>query len=196
MSEAPHTGAPRQRSLRVAPLPEAERSSNPLLSTVGSLAATNFFATLVKHPAVFRRWAPLGGALAAGLLPERDRELLILRTAHRCGCSYAWEHHGVLARHAGLSADEIAAVQVGPSWPRWTAFDAALLRAVDELHDDASVTDETWALLRGHYGEAQLMEVPMLVGHYHAVSFVINALGIQIEPDFRVPGSLRDHLRD
>ena len=45
--------------------------------------AINIFATLVRHPGLFRQWLPFGGKLLAGKLPARERELMILRTGWR-----------------------------------------------------------------------------------------------------------------
>jgi 4-carboxymuconolactone decarboxylase len=81
-----------------------------------------------------------------------------------------------------ISKGEIARVKSGPEAEGWAELEAAVLRAVDELHSDACVTDNTWAVLAAHLGERQLIEVPMLVGQYHIVSFTLNTLGIQREP--------------
>jgi hypothetical protein len=32
------------------------------------------------------------------------------------------------------------------------------------------------------YDDKQLIEVPMVVGHYHLVGFTLNSLGVQLEP--------------
>jgi 4-carboxymuconolactone decarboxylase len=77
---------------------------------------------------------------------------------------------------------EIARVKSGPEAEGWTELEGAMLRAVDELHSDACVTDDTWTVLAAHLDERQLIEVPMLVGQYHIVSFTLNTLGIQREP--------------
>jgi 4-carboxymuconolactone decarboxylase len=81
-----------------------------------------------------------------------------------------------------ISKGEIARVKSGPEAEGWAELEAAALRAVDELHFDACVTDNAWAVLAAHLGERQLIEVPMLVGQYHIVSFTLNTLGIQREP--------------
>jgi len=57
-----------------------------------------------------------------------------------------------------------------------------MLRAVDELHYHACVSDDSWAILAAHLDERQLIEVPILVGQYHIVCFTLNSLGIQHEP--------------
>jgi alkylhydroperoxidase family enzyme len=148
--------------------------------------AANIFATLVRHPGLFRRWMPFAGTLLGGKLPGRDRELLILRTGFRCRSSYEWGQHVWLAKAEGISDEEIERVAAGPDAPVWEPFERALLAAADELHDEACITDDTWAALAERYDERQLIEVPMLVGQYHMVAFTLNSLGVQREPG--VPG--------
>lgn len=174
---------------RIPPLPPADRdeTARSLLDGMGALGSDlNIFTTLVRHPKLFRRWSPFGGTLLlSGTLPPRDRELLILRTAWNNGCEYEWGQHVQLARDAGLD-EEIGWVTDGPSAPGLAPFDAALLQAADELHHDSVISDETWARLRERYHERQLIEVPMLIGHYTLLAFTLNSLGVQREEG--VPG--------
>lgn len=177
--------APRPSEPRIPPLPEGERDdrARELLAGVGVTGpATNIFTTLVRHPGLFRRWLPFGGKVLAGKLPARDRELLILRTSWLCASEYEWGQHAPLGRQAGLSDDDLDRIAAGPDDPGWAPADAVLLRAADELHGDACIGDATWAALAERYDEAQLIEVPMLVGHYHLVAFALNSLGVQLEP--------------
>jgi len=179
----------RPNAPRIRPLPPEQRDdqARELLAGVPEgTAAADIFATLVRHPGLFRRWLPFGGKLLAGKLPARDRELLILRTGWRCRAEYEWGQHVLLGRQAGIGADEIERIKEGPDADGWADFDAALLRAADELHEDGCITDDTWAVMAGRYDERQLIEVPMVVGHYHLVSFTLNSLGVQREPG--VPG--------
>jgi len=163
-----------------------------LLGGVGGVTgpASNIFDTLVRHPGLFRRWLPFGGKLLAGKLPARERELLILRTGWHCRSEYEWGQHVLIARAAGISDEEIARVTQGPDAPGWDAFERALLTAADELHRDACIGEATWAALAERYDERQLVEVPMLVGHYHMVAFTLNSLGVQREEG--VPGLPED----
>ena len=175
---------------RIAPLPpdELDADARQLLATVEvpGTAAANIFTTLVRHPGLFRRWLPFAGKLLAGKLPPRERELLILRTGWHCRSEYEWGQHVVLGRQAGLVDEEIRRVRAGPDAPGWDKWDATLLRAADELHADSIVSDATWAALAERYDERQLIELVMLVGHYHLVAFSLNSLGVQREPG--VPG--------
>jgi alkylhydroperoxidase family enzyme len=91
---------------------------------------------------------------------------------------------GSARRHragSGLTHDEIERVADGPDAAGWSAEDAALLRAADELHADSRIGDETWAALAGRYDEQQLIEVCMVVGQYHLVAFTLSSLGVQRE---------------
>jgi alkylhydroperoxidase family enzyme len=143
----------------------------------------NLFATLARHPRLLKRWAAFGGTLAfAGELPVRPRELLILRTAWNTGAAYEWGHHVPFARAAGITDDEIARLARPLVTGGWSPGEEALVRAADELHADNRISDATWAQLAADLGEAELIEVCMLVGQYHLVAYTLNSLGIQPEP--------------
>lgn len=173
------------RAPRIGPLGDDELTpeQRDLLAGVGSVVgdagAFNIFRTLVRHPGLFRRWLPFGGKLLVGRLPARDRELLILRTAVNCQSKYEWAQHVRIGKAAGLSQTEIDRISDGPD--AWGGFDAVVLRSADELHETSTVSDPTWTTLAETYDERQLIEVPMVVGHYHLVAFTLNSLGVQIE---------------
>ena len=177
---------PRPARPRLAPLAITEWSDEVRTmierTPGGATEPLNIFTTLARHPALVRRWLPFGTVMLTGELPPRDRELLILRTGWHCRSAYEWGQHARIGLAAGLTQDEIDRVPAGPTAPGWAPFDAALLRAADELHADGCVSDQTWTVLAGRYDERQLIEVPMLVGQYHMMAFTLNSLGIQREP--------------
>lgn len=177
---------------RIPPLPADERddAQRDLLDAVGS--QLNIFTTLVRHPRLFRRWAQFGGVLLTGRLPARDRELLILRTGHNTDCAYELHQHEAIAAAAGLTGDEIARVAAGPDATGWDPFDAALLRAADELHARSRLSDATWAVLAERYDERQLIELCMTVGQYHLVAYTLSSLGIEIEDTAGTPFAVRE----
>ena len=170
---------------RIAPVPMSERTGmvRDLLdqARVGTGPDANIFATLVQAPSLYRRWVTFGGRLLNGKLPARERELLILRTGWNCGAEYEWGQHALIGAACGLTRDEIRRVPAGPDAPGWAPFDATLLRAADELHTRHSITDETWSALVERFDTAQLIELPMLVGHYHLVAMTLNSLGVELD---------------
>lgn len=140
------------------------------------------FRTLAHNPRVLGR-VRRGGLLDPGSISQRQRELVILRTTARCGSEYEWGVHvRFFAEAVGLSPEQVRATVLGDADdPAWTPEERALLCAVDELHDRAQVSDATWAALAGHFTPPQLVEVLVLAGLYHAVSFVTNAAGVELE---------------
>ena len=88
-------------------------------------------------------------------LPMRDREIIIDRTCARCGCEYEWGVH--------------------------VAFFAALIEAADALHDTAGLGDDLWHRLAAVFSDEQLLDLLMLAGWYHAISFAANGTRIACE---------------
>ena len=141
----------------------------------------NLFSTVARHPRLFGTWTPFTGVLLTGALEARARELLILRVGWLCRAPYEFGQHVLIARRAGLTDDEIAAVREGPDAPGWTAGERALLRAADELHAGYGLTGSTWEALAGEWDDQQLLEIVFTVGQYHLVAMVTNAVGIEAE---------------
>ncbi|MET7795125.1 carboxymuconolactone decarboxylase family protein [Streptomyces decoyicus] len=175
---------------RLTPLAEDgwDSRTRQLLSPVSRDAGgrvPNVFTTLVRHPDLYERFMPFGGyLLRSGRLPGRVRELLILRTAYHTRASYEWGRHVPLAKAAGVTEAEIARIPQGPDAEGWVEPDSHLLRAADELHRAARLSDTTWAALSAHYDDADLVEITMLVGQYHMVAFFLNSAGTELDPGF------------
>ena len=120
----------------------------------------------------------------AGVLTRRDSELLALRTAWNCQSNFEWGHHVVYARAAGLSEDEIERIAVEGPTGDWSAADRHLLQAADQLHVHQQIDDEIWTALSGCHSEAQLVEIPFVVGQYTMLSMVANSTGVELEDGF------------
>ncbi|MFC9998658.1 carboxymuconolactone decarboxylase family protein [Nocardia sp. NPDC127526] len=124
----------------------------------------------------------LGRELSLGL---RLRELVIDRTCARCGCEYEWGvHMAFFAERAGITPQQRTSLtHGGPEDPCWTdESERLLLRAVDALHDDNDIGDELWARLAAVFDDRQLMDLLLLCGWYHAISFIARAARLPSEP--------------
>lgn len=118
-------------------------------------------------------------------VPRRDREVVIDRTCARCGCEYEWGVHvAFFADRVGLTPAQVASLtHGGPDDPCWTEErDRLLVRLVDSLHDTADVDDELWDRLAEVWDDAQLLDLLLLCGWYHAISFAARAARIPLEP--------------
>ena len=56
-----------------------------------------------------------------------------------------------------------------------------LIRLVDELHDSADVGEPLWRELSAEFEDGQLLDLLMLCGWYHAISFTARAARVPLE---------------
>ena len=141
------------------------------------------FTTLARAPGeLFRRWLGFGGALLDGTLPDRLRELVILRTAYRFDGRYEWAQHISLAERVGVSSQEVVALGGDLGAAEWSPLERAALDAVDETADVGMVSDATWSVLATDLDEGELIELLMLIAHYLMLTTVLRSLRIPLEP--------------
>lgn len=117
-------------------------------------------------------------------LPMRDREIIIDRTCGRCRCESEWGVHvAVFAERAGLSGPQITSLAHGTaSDPCWTSErDRLLIHAADALHDTSDIDDDLWRRMAREFSVEQLLDLLMLSGWYHAISFTANGARVGCE---------------
>ncbi len=139
-----------------------------------------FFSTLARQPHFFEAYMQLGISAMAASLGQRERELLTLRTGWLCGAPYQFGEHVVSAKRIGITSEEIERIKQGSSAAGWSERDGALLRAAEELHADAMISDDTWAALAAWLDAPELIELLMIVGHYHVTAFIQNSLRFRL----------------
>jgi alkylhydroperoxidase family enzyme len=174
---------------RIRPGTRAEIGAvNSLITQViargaGTADPPHVFTTLARHRRLFRPWLRFAGRLMpGGTLARSDAELVILRVAHRCRSEYEWQHHARIGHQAGLTAEAVDAVRDVSGLEALTPRQVLLVRAVDELHDTRTIGDDTWAALGRELSEPQLIELPMLAGHYEMLAMTLNSLRVQPDP--------------
>ncbi|KKL23870.1 hypothetical protein LCGC14_2421050 [marine sediment metagenome] len=142
----------------------------------------NIRATMTMHRRLRLKWILMASHVTYdSSLPPRDKEILILRNAWLCRCDYEWDHHVFVGKRTGLSSEEIDHIKIGPDAQDWSPFDRTLLQAVDELHKNKIISDETWKSLSERYDTQQLMDLIMVVGAYNMLAMFMNSFGLQTE---------------
>lgn len=138
---------------------------------------------MLNHPTLAKAFLTFNNHVAiTSTLSKRIRELLILRISWLRRSEYEFFQHVVLGRNAGLSDTELERVQLGPDAPGWDPVEADVVRAVDELHADARIGDDTWSRLRTHFSTQQLIDLVFAVGCYDILAMVFKTFGVQLEP--------------
>ena len=115
----------------------------------------------------------------------RDREIVIDRTCARCQCEYEWGVHvAVFAERVGVTHPQVTSLTHGrASDPCWTTDrERLLIQLVDALHEDGDVGDRLWVALTAEFDQAQLLDLTMLCGWYHAISFTARCARVALEP--------------
>jgi 4-carboxymuconolactone decarboxylase len=140
------------------------------------------FRTLARNPRILGKIRS-SNLLDRGSIDRHDREIVILRTCARCGSEYEWGvHAAVFAARFGIDEAALrATVHGGSDDPAFSERDRLLVRMVDELHEASTLSDGLWSELRATYSEEQLVELVVLTGFYHSISFVTNAFAIARE---------------
>ena len=175
-------------SPRMEPVTRPTTEQVEALTKVHDRAASiNVFATMARNPRLLRRFNVLGGYFTAhGLLPARERELVVLRTAYRAGSEYEFGRHSLIASDGLLSVDEIRGLAQEQVDGRWPNQDAALIKMVDELMTSWNISDTTWARLKDRWDDASMIEVILLSGFYGMLAGFLNASEVELEDE--VPG--------
>jgi alkylhydroperoxidase family enzyme len=117
-------------------------------------------------------------------LSMRDREIIIDRTCARCHCEYEWGVHiAFFADRVGLTDEQVTSLTHGqPADTCWIdRRDQLLVETADALHDTATIDDRLGDELRRHYSDEQLLDIFMLAGWYHAISYAANGAQVELE---------------
>jgi alkylhydroperoxidase family enzyme len=177
---------------RIAPLePPYDAESADLLARMmpGGVPPIALFRLLARNRPLAEAAHAMGRhQLSRSLtLGVRDREILIDRTTARCGADYEWGVHvAAYAGRAGLTPEQVTSLVSGASTDAcWTdERDRALIDAADALHDAADVDGALWARLTTHLDDAQVLDLVVLCGFYHAVSYLARVARLDPEPGF------------
>jgi len=171
--------------MRIKPLdppypPEMQADLDKLMRGAPPLM---LFRVMARNPRVLSRMMA-GGLLDRGSISVRQRELMILRTTALCGAEYEWGVHvAAYGAKSNWTKDQLhASVRAAPEHPAWSVDERLILRLADALHQSNDVDDALWAELKEVFADEQLIELVMLAGLYHAVSFTLNAFRVPLEP--------------
>jgi alkylhydroperoxidase family enzyme len=91
-----------------------------------------------------------------------------------------WASHVKISKRNGVTAQEIEWAIEGSSAQGWSKRDRAIVRAMEELHFDSMITDETWAELQEFFNDKKLIELVILAGQYKTVAYYQNSLRLPL----------------
>lgn len=141
----------------------------------------NLYHCLGNNPVLLRAWIEFLWAIRReATTPRRLRELMIVRGSEICQAEYELVHHRALARAAGVSEEELAALAGWRDSPFFSAPERAALAFMEEMQA-LSVSDEVTEELRLHFTDSERVELALTAGAYAMVPRVLDALGVPLE---------------
>jgi alkylhydroperoxidase family enzyme len=166
------------------PLAEFEPATKKRLEELWG-TPPNLYRALANHPALVAAWTEFARAIRyESRTPRALRELVILRGAQLMASEYEWAQHLKMARKAGVSEAQIAALS---SWKSAACFDAkekAALALAEEV-TRGRVSDATQAEALRHFDMQDYVELSLTASFYAMVGRMLDAMGVQLEPDAR-----------
>jgi 4-carboxymuconolactone decarboxylase len=165
---------------RLPPIPperltEAQKQAVEEFTAARKVGPSGPFIPMLRSPEVMNRARAMGDYLRYNsVLPPRLSEFAILITARRWTQNYEWDAHAALAAKGGLSADIIAAIADGRRPDRMAGDEEALYRLCDELHQNRSVSDPTYARAVEVFGEQGVIDIVGISGYYTMLAMILN----------------------
>jgi len=142
----------------------------------------NLHRVLAHNVPTLTRWMPYAEhILRNNQLPEREREIAILRVAWNARSDYEWGLHARLARSLGFSDDDLAALTRASDDAHWSPVERALIQAVDDIMARWEVSDSAWAVLADAFDEAQLIDFVFVTGQFMLVAVTLKTLRVPLE---------------
>ncbi len=143
----------------------------------------NLHKTLAHNIHTLTHWMPFAEhILRQNTLPEREREIAILRVAHNTQCAYEWGMHVHLARSIGFTDDDLRGIAVGSLANQWVPVEAALIDAVDDIMRDWKIGTKAWRVLAANFDEQQLIDFIFVTSQFILIAVTLNSLEIDLEP--------------
>jgi alkylhydroperoxidase family enzyme len=115
------------------------------------------------------------------ILEPRFRELAILRAGIVGDSKFEYSQHMKVARMVGISEDKLAAIK---GWTTSNLFDEterAVMAAADEMVGRNLIEDPTFASLKRHFTDAQIMELVFVIATWRMHGMIVRALRLEYD---------------
>jgi AhpD family alkylhydroperoxidase len=145
----------------------------------------NLYKALGNHPKLTAAWTEFSKTLRHDTrTPRALRELVILRGAQLMKSEYEWAQHLRMARKAGVSEQQLAELADWNSSKLFDAREKAALR-IAEAVTTGRVSDADYAEAMKHFDHHDYVELAIVAAFYAMVGRMLDAMGVQLEPDIR-----------
>jgi uncharacterized peroxidase-related enzyme len=140
----------------------------------------HFFRTMANRPEVLKSFVPLYGAIMGpGLVERRVKELVYLAASFANECAYCSAAHSASGKKAGISEDELTALQTEQEAP-FSASERAAIQYARELTRTADARDSRETLAE-HFSPEQIVEITLIAAMANFTNRFNN--GLELKPE-------------
>ncbi len=143
----------------------------------------NIFRMMAHAETNFRPLLRLGASILGDQkLSPRLRELAILQVARLSPAEYEWIQHVPIGKAAGLSHEQIAALERGETEsPLFDPVEQLVLRFTTEVVRDVRASDSAFSEMQAHFSPQEIVELILAIGYYMTMARLMETTGIDIE---------------
>jgi len=166
----------------MALIPLVEPAQNAYLAELEgkSKRENRFFRLLAHKPEVLKNFVPLyASIMGPGSVDRRTKELAYLSVAMANECAYCTASHKITARKAGISEEEIRAIET-EQYQDFSEPDRAIIQYARELTTEADANQTSQALFR-NFNDEQVVEITLVVAMANFTNRLNN--GLDLEPE-------------
>jgi alkylhydroperoxidase family enzyme len=160
------------------------------------LGNLNIFKTMAHAPQFMYDWLRMASPLLTNglVLSPRLREIAILRVAQNTRSEYEFGQHIPIARAAGLTDEEIAALQNYDEDGDFSELEKAVIQYVDSVAAFGPDSPDHARELKRWLSDRELLDLSIVIGHWLMVACVL--VPLEVELDEHVASSLPDGWRE
>ncbi len=166
----------------MALIPLVEPAQNEYLAELESKGRreNRFFRMLAHKPEALKTFVPLYAAvMGPGSADRRTKELAYLTSSIANECGYCTAAHKATARKAGITEDEIRAIET-EQYQDFTPADRAVIQYARELTTTADANETSQPLFRS-FNDEQVVEITLVVAMANFTNRLNN--GLDLEPE-------------
>lgn len=138
------------------------------------------YSMLMHSPAMAQHFAATEDYFRNNsLLPDADREIIILTAAREVDAHYAWSRHEIRAQNVGIRPDVIEALRAKAPVDKFAGRERLLVEFTRALLRDHTLADELFTRMESEFGRAKFVEAVGLIGHYITIGTVIRLFDVR-----------------
>ena len=138
------------------------------------------YSMLMHSPAMAQHFAATEDYFRNhSLLPDADREMIILSAAREVSAHYAWTRHEIRAHKVGIRPEAIEALRVRADIDKFTGREKLLVEFTRTLMHEHELPSDLFAQMEHEFGHAKFIEAVGLLGHYITIGTVIRMFDIK-----------------